>query len=90
MAKNGSSVSGQAQVQQRTGSSGTSADQGSRYELRFGSISVSESAYRFPCDCAGHVDIDALSDIDRLDYLYARTLIGRDFRAPAVHSGADD
>jgi hypothetical protein len=42
------------------------------------------SAYAFPCDAAGHVDLDALSDRARINYLYARTVVGREFAVPAV------
>ena len=40
--------------------------------------------YAFPCDEIGRVDIDGLSHRLRLNYLYVRTLIGRDFSMPAV------
>jgi hypothetical protein len=55
------------------------------YELRFEPLSSDEAARCFPCDGAGCVDIDALHGNQRLAYLYARMLIGRLFRAPAVH-----
>jgi len=54
------------------------------YELRFQSIFDEGRAYAFPCDAAGHVDIDTLSDKARLNYFYARTVIGREFSMPAV------
>ena len=54
------------------------------YELRFQSILDEGRAYAFPCDAAGHVDLDALSDKARLNYFYARTVIGREFSMPAV------
>ena len=60
------------------------------YELRFQSISDEGRAYAFPCDAAGHVDIDALNDKARLNYLYARTLIGREFSRPAVRPRATE
>jgi hypothetical protein len=56
-----------------------------RFELRFRSLSDAGRGYSFPCDPAGHVDIDSLSDRARSDYLFARTVIGRDFAMPAVH-----
>ena len=58
------------------------------YELRFQSIMDERRAYAFPCDAAGHVDMDALSDKARLNYLYARTVIGREFTRPAVQPRA--
>jgi hypothetical protein len=30
----------------------------------------------FPCDAAGHVEIDKLSEHERIDYLFARALRG--------------
>jgi len=54
------------------------------YELRFRSLFDEGRAYAFPCDAAGHVDIDALSHKARLNYLYARTVIGREVAMPAV------
>jgi hypothetical protein len=55
-----------------------------RYELRFQSLFNEGRAYSFPCDEAGHVDIDSLSYTARLNYFYARTVIGREFALPAV------
>jgi hypothetical protein len=37
-----------------------------------------------PCDSEGHVPIDSLSDRTRNNYFYARTVIGREYAAPAV------
>ena len=56
------------------------------YELRFRSLFDEGRGYAFPCDAGGHVDIDSLSQKLRLNYLYARTLVGRDFSTPAVVS----
>jgi hypothetical protein len=58
------------------------------YELRFRSLFDEGRGYAFPCDAEGHVDIDCLSDTLRLNYLYVRTLIGRDFASPAVAPSA--
>jgi hypothetical protein len=54
------------------------------YELRFQSLVEAGRACAFPCDAAGHVDMDALSDTARENYLYARTVVGREFSIPAV------
>jgi hypothetical protein len=54
------------------------------YELRFQPLVSEGRAYSFPCDEAGLVDIDALSYTARLNYFYARTVIGREFAMPAV------
>lgn len=58
--------------------------EGTRFELRFQSLFDEGRAYAFPCDASGRVDIDALSHRLRLNYLFVRTLIGRDFSMPAV------
>ena len=54
------------------------------YELRFRSLRDGGGVVAFPCDAAGHVDLDALSERARMNYFYARTVIGRDFALPAV------
>jgi len=56
----------------------------SGYELRFQSLYNPGRGYAFPCDAAGHVDLDRLSDGERNSYLYARALIGRELSMPAV------
>lgn len=55
-----------------------------RFELRFESLFGEGRGYAFPCDAEGHVDLDGLSATLRTNYLFARTLIGRDFSMPAV------
>jgi hypothetical protein len=54
------------------------------YQLRFQSLFQEGRAYAFPCDSCGRVDMDALSDRARNNYLYARTVVGREFAMPAV------
>ena len=63
---------------------GTNSQSGAAYELRFLNLSAAGRGYAFPCDAQGHVDMDALSDRARNNYLYARALIGRDMSWPAV------
>lgn len=60
------------------------AFQPSCYELRFDSLFVEGRGLAFPCDAAGQVDLDGLSDRARRNYLYARAVIGREYRWPAV------
>ena len=55
-----------------------------RYELRFQPLANVGRGYAFPCDAQGNVDIDALSVRARMNYLYARTVIGRELSCPAV------
>ena len=54
------------------------------YELRFRSLFNEGRAFAFPCDAQGHVDMDSLSERSRNNYLYARSVIGREFSMPAV------
>ncbi len=54
------------------------------YELRFDSLFVEGRGMSFPCDAQGRVDLDGLSDRARCNYLYARAVVGREFRTPAV------
>jgi len=56
------------------------------FELRFQSLFNEGRALAFPCDAQGHVDMDALSDRARDNYLYARTVVGREFATPAVQA----
>ena len=55
-----------------------------QFELRFNSLTGTGSTYSFPCDHSGCVDMDRLSDRDRLDYLFARGSIGYALTSPAV------
>jgi hypothetical protein len=55
------------------------------YELRFKSLFDEGRAYSFPCDVAGTVNMDTLSERARTNYLYARAVVGREFSMPAVH-----
>ena len=61
------------------------------FEVRFMSLLRHGSGFAFPCDGQGHVDLDALSDRARNNYLYARAMVGRDIDLPCVSElpGAD-
>jgi hypothetical protein len=56
------------------------------FELRFQSLFHGGRALAFPCDAKGRVDLDALSERARVNYLYARTVIGREYAVPAVRA----
>ena len=58
------------------------------YQLRFRSLFDPAHAYVFPCDEAGRVNLDALSERARINYLFARSVVGREFRAPEVQPDA--
>lgn len=55
-----------------------------RYELRFQSLYSEGRALAFPCDGGGHVPLDSLSDRARMNYLYARAVVGREYAVPVV------
>ena len=54
------------------------------YELRFQSLFREGRGWAFPCDAQGHVDLDTLSERARSNYLFARTVIGREVDVPRV------
>ena len=54
------------------------------FELRFDSLFVEGRGLSFPCDAQGRVEMDALSARGRNNYLYARAVVGREFRTPSV------
>jgi hypothetical protein len=55
----------------------------SRFEVRFDSL-FSGRGMVFPCDEAGRVDLDAMSERGRNNYLYARAMLGRQYATPRV------
>ena len=55
-----------------------------QFELRFQSLFDSGRGYTFPCDPAGQVDLDGLSERARNNYLYARAMVGRELTVPAL------
>ena len=67
--------------------SNTDSSGPANYELRFQSLPDAGRACVFPCDAAGHVDMDALTDAAREDYLFARIVVGHDVSTPAVIVG---
>jgi hypothetical protein len=56
------------------------------FQLRYRSYAQPESGFSFPCDARGHVDLDALSDRARNNYLYARAMVGKELDVPAVEA----
>ena len=54
------------------------------HRLLFRSISPCGSDCSFPCDAAGHVDLDTLGDRALEDFLYARAVIGGEYCRPRV------
>ena len=56
------------------------------FELRFDSLVATHRSLAFPCDARGQVDLDDLCDRSRRDYMFAHTLIGRDFTRPVIRA----
>ncbi len=56
------------------------------HELRFRSLFHEGRGYAFPCDDAGHVDIDVLSETARCNYFHARAIVGRELALPVVQA----
>jgi len=55
-----------------------------RHQLCFRPLAGAASPLSFRCDAAGNVDLDALDRRERLEYLYARAMVGRDFVRPCI------
>ncbi|MDB5860838.1 MAG: hypothetical protein JWQ76_4527 [Ramlibacter sp.] len=54
------------------------------FQLRFRSLFREGRGYTFPCDPAGNVAIDKLSERGRINYLFVRAMVGRDYTPPEV------
>jgi hypothetical protein len=59
-------------------------ERGGSFVLRFESLSQPGRMLEFPCDRNGRVDLDALGEAARSNYLFARAVVGRGFAAPLV------
>jgi hypothetical protein len=57
---------------------------GTRFQIRFRSLFHEGRGYAFPCDAAGHVNLDALTERGRCNYLFARAMVGREFATPSI------
>ena len=53
-------------------------------QIWFTSLFANGRALAFPCDTQGRVDLNALSDRARHNYLFARALVGRDYARPRI------
>lgn len=61
---------------------------GTQFQLCFRSLFDSGRGYAFPCAADGQVDLDALTERARINYLYARAMVGRELTVPAVEPNA--
>jgi hypothetical protein len=57
-----------------------------QFQLSFRSLFDSGRGYAFPCDRQGQVDLDRLSEHARINYLFARAMVGRELAVPAVEA----
>jgi hypothetical protein len=57
-----------------------------QFQLRFQSLFDSGRGFAFPCDPAGHVDLDHMSERARNNYFYARAMVGRELAMPEVEA----
>jgi hypothetical protein len=55
-----------------------------RFQLCYRSLFHTGRGFFFPCDARGNVDMDGLSERARLNYLFARAMVGRELDIPAV------
>ena len=67
----------------------TRAHQRRPLELFFDSLRDAGRGLSFPCDAAGRVDLDSLSEADRRKYLYARVVTGNELAWPVVRPAGD-
>jgi hypothetical protein len=54
------------------------------FQLYFRSLFLSGRGFAFPCDERGRVNLDGLSERARVNYLFARAMVGRDLASPAI------
>ena len=54
------------------------------FELRFASLFHPGRGVAVPCDAAGQVDLDALSERLRCAYFGARAMVGREYAHPVI------
>jgi hypothetical protein len=65
-------------------SDATHAELGAQFQVRFVSLFHEGRGLTFPCDAMGYVDLDALSERGRCNYLFARAMVGREFASPNI------
>jgi len=67
---------------------GLSMHTSTAFEIRFQSLFHKGRALAFPCDSRGEVDLDAMGERARNNYLFARGMIGREYAMPFVQQSA--
>ena len=56
----------------------------SDFEIHYACLAHAHEDLCFPCDCYGHVELDALSPQATENYLFARAMVGRDYALPSI------
>ena len=59
------------------------------FELRFESLFQPGRAMVFPCDSEGHVDLGRCSANAQTSYLFARAMVGREYKWPRIAPAAE-
>ncbi|HKP78738.1 MAG TPA: hypothetical protein VJU34_06400 [Phenylobacterium sp.] len=54
------------------------------YRICFQPLKDEWEALEFPCDSEGRVELDGLNERQRIQYLFARAVIGCEFGRPAI------
>lgn len=54
------------------------------FQLRFRSLAGETNDFTCPCDAAGHVVMDEMSERARSSYLFARAMVGRLYAPPEI------
>lgn len=54
------------------------------FELRFEPLFQPGLVLAFPCDGEGHVDLARCTFDERTSYLFARAMVGREYKGPRV------
>jgi hypothetical protein len=57
--------------------------------LFFSGLFPAVRSLAFPCDPGGRVDMDEMSERARDNYLFARTVVGRDYDVPIIVAATD-
>jgi hypothetical protein len=57
-----------------------------QFEIRFQSLFNAGRGLAFPCDATGRVNLDALPENGRNNYLLARAMVGREYAMPEVRA----
>ena len=60
--------------------------QAMHFEVLFYSLFREGRGFAFPCNESGCVDLDALTERGRCNYLFARAMVGREFAPPSVRT----